>query len=559
MKHPALTRLFAVVLAVLCLTMLLAGLGSAGGAISGLRSGQAEVDRLNKRIEEYREILQQSEGAEPYALLRTDLEEEQAQHDADASQHRTELAIYTATRGGLQTGAAALDQAEAALATGKAQYEQGRALFEAKEKQFWDGYQQFQEGKRQLEEGRKLLELAASALAGLRAQVNQGRQLAAILESGEEDARQQLTVAAYDSLLQTLDQATALYDALKDQGGINPEQLQAILTLLSKQTGADLSGLLDGLSWDGISAESLQELENRVYEATGMSVAEIRAQIQEQRDAVAGLDGETPLTEEQFAALQAAYSQSREWIQAVLTAMEQKLDEYEVKLQEARAQMDAAQEQIDALNDYMEQGKAAMVQARAGLDMAGEQIKQGEQGIAQARQELQKKEAELAEKAEQLRQEKLELDAEAVALEAKTDRANARKELEQREASVRLMLLDREEICARVDGGMELLPAAEEYAAERLAEVRRTAAGRLWISALMLLGAVAGFADIPAAFEKTKSRFRLIAPVALCFACAVGVEALCRSLGRGDSYSALAVAVFAAIQLLLVIPQKKKA
>ena len=33
MKHPALTRIFSVVLAVMCLTMLIAGLGSAGSAL----------------------------------------------------------------------------------------------------------------------------------------------------------------------------------------------------------------------------------------------------------------------------------------------------------------------------------------------------------------------------------------------------------------------------------------------------------------------------------------------------------------------------------------------
>ena len=73
----------------------------------------------------------------------------------------------------------------------------------------------------------------------------------------------------------------------------------------------------------------------------------------------------------------------------------------------------------------------------------------------------------------------------------------------------------------------------------------------------MILGALAGFIGIPAAFEKTKSRFWLIAPVLLCFGCAVGAEIQCRMLGRGDSYSALAAAVFAAIQLALVIPKEK--
>ena len=75
--------------------------------------------------------------------------------------------------------------------------------------------------------------------------------------------------------------------------------------------------------------------------------------------------------------------------------------------------------------------------------------------------------------------------------------------------------------------------------------------------ALMILGGIAGFLGIPAAFEKTKSRFRLIAPVLFCLCFAVGAEVLCRMLGRGDSYSALAAAFFAVLQLALVVPGKK--
>ena len=132
-------------------------------------------------------------------------------------------------------------------------------------------------------------------------------------------------------------------------------------------------------------------------------------------------------------------------------------------------------------------------------------------------------------------------------------------DLEKRETSVRLMLLERDGIRDLKDGGMELLPAAETYAGNLLAEISRVWTGRLWIAALLVLGGLAGFAGIPAAFEKTHSRLWLILPVLLSFALAAAAETLCRLQGRGDSYSALAVAVFAAVQLLLVIPKAKKA
>lgn len=559
MKHPALTRLFSIVLAILCLTMLLAGLGCAAGAVSGRGSAMADLARLEDRIEEYRQILSALDGGSSYQELDYALSEEREQHDDQASQHRMDLAVYTATRGGIRAGAEALDQAEDAFAQGKAQYQAGLALFEEQEAAFWEGYRQFQEGKQQLEDGRKTMELAQAALSGLRTQLEQNRTLAAILESEDENARKELSVAAYDSLLQSLDQAVYLYDMLKDQGGISAEQVQQLAAMLAQQTDADLSWLTEEMAWEGITEESLAELETRVAEATGMTVDEIRAQIQQQRDSVAGQDADVPISEEQFEALQAAYIQAREWLQTVDSAMEEKLSEYESQLAELEDQLNTAQEQIEALEPCMEQGKAAIEQARAALDLAGSQMRLGEQGLADGRRQLEEQAAELDAQAEKLRAEKVELDAEAEALEKLQAAAEEQREQERRETSVRLMLLEREGIQTRVDSGMALLPAAEDYAEALLRQTEATARGRLCVSALMILGAIAGFAAIPAAFEKTKKRFWLIAPVLLCFGCAVGAELLCRSLGRGDSYSALSVAAFATVQLFLVIPKEKRA
>lgn len=556
MKHPVLTRLFAVVLAVLCLTMLLAGLGSVRGALSERDRDLGDLERLNGRIGEYRDVLSALEGKDPYKQTDQNLREQQRKHDEKGSQHRMDLAIYTATRGGLRSGLGALFQADAALAEGAAQYEAGRALFEEQEAAFWEGYRQFQEGKRQLEEGKRTLELAQSVLSGARAQLEQCRGFGDLLESEDEDARRELSIAAYDGLLGSLDQATALFASLKEQGGVSAEQMQMMAAMLA-QNGVDLSWLPEDFAWEGISAESLQDLEDRVVQATGMTVEEIRAAIQEQRDSIAEADGEAPISEEQFAALQAAYRLSRDQVQAILSAIDQKLGEYEAQLAQASAQMAEAQAQMDAMEELLEQGKAGIEQGRAALDQAGEQLEQAREALKNGRWLLWKKQVELEEQAEELRQEKLQLDAEAEELTEREARAEELKGLEQREASLRLTLLDREEIHRRADEGMDLLAAAEDYAAARLLDVTQRTRGRLLAGALMILGGIAGFLGIPAAFEKTKSRFRLIAPVLFCLCFAVGAEVLCRMLGRGDSYSALAAAFFAVLQLALVAPGKK--
>ena len=142
-------------------------------------------------------------------------------------------------------------------------------------------------------------------------------------------------------------------------------------------------------------------------------------------------------------------------------------------------------------------------------------------------------------------------------LEEKSAAAQELQELERRETSLRLMLLERDEIWERTERGMELLEAADDYTALLSRQILDHFSDLLWIGGLLVFGGVIGFLQIPSAFEKNKSRFWLIAPVFLCLGCAVATELLCRMQGRGDSYSALGAAIFALVQLALVIPKKK--
>ena len=73
----------------------------------------------------------------------------------------------------------------------------------------------------------------------------------------------------------------------------------------------------------------------------------------------------------------------------------------------------------------------------------------------------------------------------------------------------------------------------------------------------MLFGALYGVIGIPAAFEATKSRLMLILPVLHCLGCAAGAVQILWRLGRGLSYSCLAVMAFALLQLLVSRPIKK--
>ena len=549
LKHPALARILAIVLAILCLVMLLAGAGIVRAALKDRDRGLADLQRLETRIERYDEILGRLEGTERYAQVNKSLTADQEAHDEQAVQHRTDLAIYTATRSGLLTGAAQLQEAQDALTQGRAQYEAGLALFQQQEAAFYEGYAQFQEGKRQLAEGRKTLELVGQAMAGLQAQLDAMKSLSSALESEDEDARLQVTVEAYDAMLSSMDQMLGLYASLKDQGGISADQMRMLVTLLAQQTGADPEELLQGIELQDIDEETLAAWEEQIQEATGMSMEELRAQIQARRDSLAEQDAESPLTEEQFRELQAAYARDKEQIDRTVAALEEQLAGYEAQLAAARAQM-------DQMDSFMEQGKAAIEQGRAALDMAGAQMAQGQQAIDEGFAQIREKEAELDEQAKELAEEKKDLDEQSEELTERSLTAKVQKDLEEQETSLRYLLLSRDEIQERVDGGMELQEAARDFAAALAQDTERMARGRILGAALMAAGALAGFLAIGYAFEKLRGRFWLFAPPILCALCAAGAEAVCRVLGRGDSYSALAAAVFAVVYLLVAAPQK---
>ena len=94
-------------------------------------------------------------------------------------------------------------------------------------------------------------------------------------------------------------------------------------------------------------------------------------------------------------------------------------------------------------------------------------------------------------------------------------------------------------------------------AGEQENEAQRIWKGRGLAYLLLIAGGVLGFVGLPAAFERTKSRFLLLAPVLLCLLCAAAAEAVCLYLGRGSSYSAIGAGIFALIQLTVSAPKKK--
>lgn len=585
MKHPVLARVFAIVLAVLCLVMLLAGVFGLRSAARDRQRAMEDTGRLRDRAASYIDALAALEGGTPYQEANETLQRHQAEHDKLASRHRSEMAMYTATQSGLRSGTAAMDQADAAFAEGKKQYEAGLAEFNRQAAAFDEQYRQFQEGKQQLQNFAALYDAAAELLRNADYHAQNAHAIADLMESEDPDARRQLTLSCYDGLLAAADQSAALLQTIKDLtptldaiaamdagsldslsqlsemgdfgGGdvdmpeIDPEQVQQIKEVYD-QVWPQVKELVNQMD------ELLPAVDSAAQEATGMTLAELRAQAQAQRDAIAAGEAEEPLTDDQFEAIRAAYNQNRAQIESVQRASDALLAQLQDFAGQIGGVIAAAQSQLAEAEPLLEQGKAAIETGRAGLAEAGKQIEAGEKALYDARAMIWWQMGQQRDKAAKLQYEKKRLETEAAQLKEMEEAVEARKDLEQEERSLRLLLLKRDAVADRSEAGVELTEAARLSAQEIEAEAEHQYQGRRLAYLLLIAAGALGFLGIPAAFEKTKSRFWLIAPVLLCLLCACGAEYVCLQLGRGSSYSALGGAIFALIQLLVATPRVKK-
>ena len=173
---------------------------------------------------------------------------------------------------------------------------------------------------------------------------------------------------------------------------------------------------------------------------------------------------------------------------------------------------------------------------------------------------------ELDKDGERLEEEKGKLDNEADKLSKKLLDADEIKELENKRTSMKILLTKPASVKAAVEAGGDVAESAGMYLTEYRSETQRLFTWRVIMCTLAVFGALAGFAGIPAAFvmqtaamtfEKTKKRFWLIAPAAICLVCACAADGISMYLGLGQMYTVIAAAIFAAVQLAAALPKAK--
>ena len=111
MKHPALARVFAVVL---CIFAVLLVMNAAFGVRSALKA-KAEAERacdlLSSRIDEYETLTLKLDQEGPSEKAQAELDKLERQYNRDKATQQNALATYTATKGGLKQGKEAMAKA----------------------------------------------------------------------------------------------------------------------------------------------------------------------------------------------------------------------------------------------------------------------------------------------------------------------------------------------------------------------------------------------------------------------------------------------------------------
>lgn len=461
MKHPALTRVMAVVLIIACAAMLISGAFGLGEAQSEYKADMEEYDKLNERIATFKELSAKLDGEDSYKETKEKLDERQEQHDKDASDYRTDLAERTATQGGYKQGADALWEAKAELSTAELQYKLALEQFQAAEAEYNSKMAQLD----------TTLGGISAAIAGLNTPIPTVRENPG--EPGERPERAEgQTEEDYNRQLAEYEKKVSDYNAYQDE--------------LNKKGQAEY-----------VVDQSLI--------AANMILGQMNV----------------PIVDNAAAAVAALGGVSQQ-----LTA--------------AKA---AAQQQFEA-------GKKQIEEAGAKLDGAKSTIQGNLEVIWYMMGEMDDEEPELAENKQKL------LD-EAEQLEADKKAADEKKEDERKLSSTRAALKNYDGVAALLTENDDLAACAESYSDSFFAELNQNRTLRLIIAALEVVGGALGFLCLAPAYEKSKSRFMLLAPAVASLLLAAAALCMALYFGFGMNYAALPVLIFAPVYILAAAPKNK--
>lgn len=586
MKHPALARVFAVVLAILCLLMLLNGVTGFGKTERAQQERAAFEEKYAKRIENYISLDEQVSHSISYDEAYEQFKALLDQHDKDASQHRTDTALYTAEKGGNTMGA----------------------------NMIWEAMPELEGAKQELAAGKKKLEAMEAAYAANKGTIDE---TIAMANQGVDDCNQaSVSLARLPAKLAPLLAERETLPAMptppepplivEDPGAFETEepQLEDFITVTppnkpeEEMTDEDRALIeqyeQEKQDYHNAYEQYLQEKEEHDRLAELFASNEQRqAEYDEKLSAYqAELSEYTEAQSAWAEKLTSAFGPGIGLIQSLAQDMQScaagaaavgsgmgmelgsagsfDMGGFSMPSEEELASMTPEQAMammqtvISAMSDGFQQIASGLGSIEGEIGKARYAVIMGEEGLKKAEAELHSQLAniwynldQLEEKAGELREEKEKLDLEALSLDKQLMETEELKTLKNKHISARQLLVNIPEVKNRFAENGDLVESARTYLESYRAETQRLYAGRRLLNLLAVIGGVAGILGIPAAYEKIRGRFWLLAPVLLCLGCAIGADLINMRLGLGQMYSALFTAIFAVLQLLIILPKQK--
>jgi len=607
-KHPVLVRVFAIVLAIMCVISGAAGAVGFSDARKERDDGVSYGDKLDKRLENYQQLKEELDGSISYDEAMEELEKLQEQHDSDASQHRTDLATYSASRGGYKMGADAL----------------------------WEAKAQIEGAKQMIAQAKPMVEKMESAKAALQGAIGQCDAAAGECSACIATINAVLDVIAQKPVGPKKPEApqepTKVPECEEPQEVENPGEAPVMPEKQEGQTDEEYQQLCE-------QAQKEFDEKKSAYEKYLQDLADYKAYV-DYRDNI------KPKYDEEYEAylqaekeypekLDAYETELDEWVEKVNAAAAQvNSEEFKQQSEKAMADAAAALQTVAAMKDMMpsaaafsadggtgaadpgagsdpaaqiEQLKRQLTLNRAkllamagmlntassglnqavnemdsqfmsaigqmggssGIDLpkglspseliayAEEQISKGEFEIQKNLENIWYELGELEKDKEELQEDKGQLDEEASKLGRMIVSTDELQELNKKFKSARAVLTNIGEVKTAVDAGESIEDASAGYIAQYRAETQTRFDTRCAICILAVAAGIMGLAVIPAAFEKTKKRVWLILPAVLCLLCAAAAETTCAAANLGQHYASIFTAVFAALYLLVALPKNK--
>lgn len=549
MKHPALARVFSIVLAIMSLIMLLNGAVGFGKADAALQESQEKYRRIEEKTDTYESLSRQLKNSVSYEEALAELEALQEQHDDDAAQHRTDLATHTATMGGYELGAKMIMEGKEQLAAAKTELAEGKALLAEKE-------QQFNQLSAAFNAVEPLLSAAINALSGSEEEYNAAialidaliAQIDVILANRPqlpelpeeptlpiappEDADEE-TKAAYEQAMAVYQQLLEAFEKAMEEYESAQAAYETALSAWEQEYQAVQSSVLAGAG----------EVDSRIQAGSALMSAALSQLPAEVLDDLGGL-GESDISMPDFSNMS--------------------LEEIRAALVQLRAYLVAEGNVKTALQKALASLQSQLAEGQQALDKAKAQVLLGEKALKKAEQELQHQleliwynMGQLEDESAELEEDKLRLDRESEDLDRRLVTVDEKKEMERKHRSARIVLMQEEEIASAVNSGGDLVESARAYIQNGRDAAQRHHDLLYAINILALAGGLLGLLSIPGSFEKTRRRLLLVLPTVLCLACALAADGLNMYLGLGQMYTALAAALAAVLHLATVLPKNK--